>query len=110
MHGQATTTGGHNSEAPDMTDLTAMLTALRRPKILVRAARAGLADYRRDRDLKRLIRGSAGGAQAALGSLLAEEHHLDEARTAGDATYSIQRHVAVLTAVLAEVRLAPNPA
>ena len=39
-----------------MTDLTAMLNALRRPKILIRAARAGVADYRRDRDLKRLVK------------------------------------------------------
>ena len=39
-----------------MTDLATMLNALRRPKILIRAARAGVVDYRRDRDLKRLLR------------------------------------------------------
>ena len=80
--------------------------ALRRPKILVRAARAGVVDYRRERDLRRLLRQARGTAAGqAMGSLLAEEDRLESTRTAGDATYSIQRHVAVLTALLAEARL-----
>jgi len=89
-----------------MNDLATILTALRRPKILIRAARAGVVDYRRERDLRRLLRlaRSAGGPQA-MGSLLAEESRLEMTRAAGEATYSIQRHVAVLTAILAEARL-----
>ena len=90
-----------------MTDFATMLSALRRPKILIRAARCGVVDYRRDRDLKRLLRQSAAPAQA-IGSLLAEEKRLEDTRTAGEATYSIQRHVAVLTAILAEARLLPG--
>ena len=94
-----------------MTDLTAMLNALRRPKILIRAARAGVADYRRDRDLKRLLKAPKTAApQHAIGSLLAEEHRLEAGRAAGEATYNLQRHVAVLTAILAEMRsLPPTP-
>lgn len=89
-----------------MTDLATVLSALRRPKILIRAARAGVVDYRRERDLKRLLRQSRSTApQQAIGSLLAEETRLEDTRTAGEATYSIQRHVAVLTAILAEARL-----
>ena len=89
-----------------MTDLLTVLHALRRPKILIRAARAGVVDYRRDRDLKRLLRQSRSTAPTqAIGSLLAEEGRLEDTRTAGEATYSIQRHVAVLTAILAEARL-----
>ncbi len=42
--------------------------------------------------------------------LLAEENRLEENRTTGGATYNIQRHVAVLTAILAEARLIPAPA
>jgi hypothetical protein len=89
-----------------MNELASILTALRRPKILIRAARAGVVDYRRERDLRRLLRQarSAGGPQA-IGSLLAEESRLESTRAAGEATYSIQRHVAVLTAILAEARL-----
>ena len=94
-----------------MTELASLLDALRRPKILIRAARAGVADYRRDRDLKRLLRLSKSAApQQAIGSLLAEEMRLEATRAAGEATYSIQRHVAVLTAILAEARLLPMSA
>ena len=56
-----------------MTDLATILAALRRPKILIRAARAGLVDYRRERDLKRLLRQRAPPPQQAIGSLLDEE-------------------------------------
>jgi hypothetical protein len=91
-----------------MTDLATVLGALRRPKILIRAARAGVVDYRRERDLKRLLRGGRAGAPAhAIVPLLAEEHRLEAHRASGDATYSIQRHVAVLTAIIAEARLLP---
>jgi Family of unknown function (DUF6477) len=92
-----------------MTDLAIILAALRRPKILVRAARAGVVDYRRDRDLKRILRQPRTAApQAAIGHLIDEERRLEEIRAAGEATYSIQRHVAVLTALLAEARLVPG--
>jgi hypothetical protein len=94
-----------------MTDLATVLNALRRPKILIRAARAGVVDYRRDRDLKRILRVSRSAApQQAIGSLLLEESRLEATRAAGEATYSIQRHVAVLTAILAEARLVPAAA
>lgn len=94
-----------------MTDLAALLAALRRPKILVRAARAGVVDYRRERDLKRILRlGRAAAPERTLDHLIAEESRLEETRAAGEATYSIQRHVAVLTAILAEARLLPGAA
>ena len=91
-----------------MTDLATMLAALRRPKILIRAARAGVVDYRRERDLKRLLRQPRRRADRRRSrSLLDEEGRLEATRTAGEATYNIQRHVAVLTAILAEARLLP---
>ncbi len=37
-----------------MTDFRAILATLRRPRLLIRAARLGMEDYRRDRDLGRL--------------------------------------------------------
>ena len=89
-----------------MTEFALVLAALRRPRILVRAARCGVADYRRDRDLRRILRGPRGAAPArALDTLIAEEQRLETIRTTGEATYSLQRHVAVLTALLAEARL-----
>lgn len=94
-------------ERDKMTELAALLTDLRRPKILIRAARAGVTDYRRDRDLKRLVRDARGATpHDAMEPLLAEENRLEANRTNGGATYNIQRHVAVLTAILAEARRA----
>ncbi len=93
-----------------MTDFIALLNALSRPKILIRAARAGVVDYRRERDLKRLLRQprAAGPAQAVL-SLLDEETRLEADRARGDGAYNLQRHVAILTAIIAEARLATRP-
>lgn len=88
-----------------MTDTAALLASVRRPKILIRAARAGVLDYRRERDLKRLLRnGRPAAPQQAIGPLLVEEDRLEATRNAGDGSYCIQRHVAVLTAIIAEAR------
>lgn len=89
-----------------MTDFAAALTDLRRPKILIRAARAGLAEYRPERDLKRLVRGAD---RDPFPPLLAEERRLEETRTGGAGAYNIHRHVAVLTALLAEARRIAEP-
>ena len=91
-----------------MTAAAPDLAAIRRPKILIRAARAGVTDYQRDRDLKRLLRlNKAARAGIALDTLLAEENRMESKRQSGEATYSIQRHVAILTALIAEARQAP---
>ena len=98
-----------------MTDFRNLLSDLRRPALLLRAARFGLTDYQRDRDLKRLLRESAaGGPEKTLPRLLHEENMLEETRKAGDASYSLTRHIVLLIALLAEVNLLPkshqNPA
>lgn len=98
-----------------MTDFRNLLSDLRRPALLLRAARFGLTDYQRDRDLKRLLRESAaGGPEKTLPRLLHEENMLEETRKAGDASYSLTRHIELLIALLAEVNLLPkshqNPA
>ncbi len=90
-----------------MTDFTTALAALRRPKILIRAARAGVVDYRRERDLKRILRSATAGTERTFGTLMAEEDRLETNRTTGEATYNLQRHIAVLTALIAEARLLP---
>ena len=90
-----------------MTDFRALLADLRRPQILIRAARCGLTDYRRDRDLKRLLHGQP-APDRALPRLLSEEETLEAPRQAGDADYSVTRHIDVLIALMAEVRLLPR--
>jgi hypothetical protein len=89
-----------------MTDLMSALRALHRPKLLIRAARLGLEDYVRERDLRRIVRSSRLPAgDAALRSLMDEEARLEDSRRTGGAGYSIGRHVEVLVAMLAEARL-----
>ena len=76
---------------------------LRRPKLLVRAARKGLALYRRERDI-RAIFGSPPSPRALLLRLTEEEESIEQARIDADGTYSAARHIAVLTALIAEAR------
>lgn len=92
-----------------MKDIMQVLGALRRPRLLIRAARFGTADYNRNRDLKRLIREPTLPTPVrAVNSLMAEEARLEETRTAGDVSYSVSRHVEVLIALMAEARLLPT--
>ena len=90
-----------------MTDFRAQLADLRRPKLLIRAARCGLADYRRDRDLRRLLDAQP-APDRAVRRLLTEEEALEATRRAGAAGYSVARHVEMLIALMAEVRLLPR--
>jgi hypothetical protein len=88
----------------------------------MRAARIGLQDYRRDRDLRRilpltqfsalksasaevaLVMMAQQGA-ALLEWLTEEEAKLESARRAATAGYSPLRHIEVMIALLAELRL-----
>lgn len=93
-----------------MTDIQSFLAALRRPKLLVRAARFGLEDYNRDRDLKRLMHlPAAPSPRIAVDRLIEEEARMEDVRKAGAAAYSAARHVEVLIALMAEARLLPRP-
>ena len=94
-----------------MTDPLTLLAALRRPCLLIRAAKFGLTDYRRDRDLARLTQSATlPSPLRAVSMLMSEEHRLEETRRSGDATYSVARHIEVLIALMAEARLMPQPA
>lgn len=91
-----------------MTDFRALLATLRRPRLLIRAAHCGLADYKRDRDLRRLACGSV-SPERVVPRLLAEEERLEETRRAGEASYCVAHHIEVLIALMAEVCLLPRP-
>jgi hypothetical protein len=89
-----------------MTDLAATLFTLRRPRLLIRAARFGQRDYDRARDLRRLLRAeTAPEPDQALDRLMAEEAQIEDIRQARAADYSVSRHVALLIAIMAEARL-----
>ncbi|MGR3803977.1 DUF6477 family protein [Marinibacterium profundimaris] len=89
-----------------MHDLLSMVTALRRPRLLVRAARSGAAEYRRDRHLQRLLGyGTLPRPAPALMKLMDIESELDGQRRTGDTAYSLIRHIDVLIAMMGEARL-----
>ncbi len=90
-----------------MTDFAAILAKLRRPRLLIRAARFGLQDYRRDRDLRRILSLPA-TAERNVPQLLAEEARLEEIRKTDDLNYPVARHIEVLVALIAEIRLLPR--
>lgn len=93
-----------------MSDISASVTALRRPKLLVRAARIGSADYRRERDLKRIVHQPEPLSPAgALSELIEIEADLEATRRNGAAGYSPVRHVEVLIALIAEAHLLTHP-
>ncbi|WP_121631534.1 DUF6477 family protein [Tropicibacter alexandrii] len=88
-----------------MKDLLGLLNDLRRPRLLIRAARAGVEDYDRDMHLPRIL---GGGAMLrpgpALIKLMELEAEFDEARRREDATYTVRRHVELLVAMMGEAR------
>ncbi|MGC3937133.1 DUF6477 family protein [Roseobacter sp. EG26] len=89
-----------------MQDLLSMLHALRRPPLLMRAARIGAEDYRRSVHLPRLLGyGVLPKHGAALLRLMEIEAELNVQRTSGNASYSLIRHVDILIAMVGEARV-----
>lgn len=89
-----------------MKDILGLLNDLRRPRILIRAARIGAQEYRRNPHLHRLIGyGALPRSGAALMRLMEMEADLDDKRLKDDAAYSVSRHVEVLTAMMGEARI-----
>ncbi|NKX46413.1 DUF6477 family protein [Roseicyclus persicicus] len=77
-----------------MTDLTAALSRMRRPGLLLRAARmAALTGDAHRRAARRPVQ-----------ALLAEEEKLNAARLGGGLGYSPTRHVEVMSAILCAAR------
>lgn len=82
----------------------------RRPRSLVRAGLSGQAGWQRSRDLPRLLRSqTCPPAGSALPRLKAEEERLNDARLTRAPHYDMQRHVLVMIALLAEMRVASPP-
>jgi hypothetical protein len=92
-----------------MTNFHTLLANLRRPRLLIRAARFGLEDYRRDKDLRRLLPHlTPERPEQIMTRLVTEEEGLEASRKDGDISYSLARHVEVLIALMGEVRLLPR--
>ncbi|MBU2359497.1 DUF6477 family protein [Loktanella sp. M215] len=88
-----------------MQDIQSRIRQLKRPGLLVRAARFGLDDYRRTRDLSRLVPGLGTTAHGpVLIALLEAESVENSARQERATAYCLMRHIDLLTAVMAEAR------
>lgn len=88
-----------------MCKITAELDRMHRPRLLVEAAAQGTPQYRRRRDLRRMLRiAIPASPRAALEKLLPIEAALEERRRAVDKNYSYPRHVDILVALVAEAR------
>lgn len=89
-----------------MQDILSMLNALRRPRLLMRAARIGAEDYRRNAHLPRLLGyGHMPRHGAALMRLVEIETDLNAQRLNEDSAYNLLRHIDVLIAIVGEARI-----
>ena len=90
-----------------MTDHIDSLNDLRRPGLLIRAARHGLMEYDRKKHLRRVLPGIETPPPGRAIAALAEREAQHEAtRKAGVAGYSVARHLEALIALMAEIRFA----
>lgn len=86
-----------------MNDPLSLLSTLSRPKLLVAAARLAAPHHRRDRALRTLLGDPAPkGPGEAVIALIVLEQGVEAARCARTAGYSVERHVRVLAALIAE--------
>jgi hypothetical protein len=87
----------------------AVITTIRRPKILLCAAKFGLKTYSRNKELKRLFKmRTAPQPPHALRMLRTRENDLENARKKGKAAYDMKLHIQVMTALLQELYLMPK--
>jgi len=86
-----------------MLDIQTRVAQLRRPAILIRAARFGLDDYTRGTHLCRILQNDPAPKPApAVMQLLDIEAALNDDRIHKRSTYSVARHVDVMIALMAE--------
>ena len=89
-----------------MSEIFSMLNTLRRPRLLIRAARHGMPDYNRERTLTRLIESRHNLApEAIVEKLIQEESRVEDERRSGNGAYSVGQHIEILIALMSEARL-----
>jgi hypothetical protein len=86
-------------------DLFSYINDLRRPKLLVRAARHGVESYNRRPHLGRYLASEPlPNPGSALMQLFEIEREMNDARLAKSGTYAPARHIDVLVAIMAEAQ------
>lgn len=88
-----------------MTDILGQFACLQRPELLVRTARIGAQHYRRNRHLRPLLGTSHLPRHAVALLRLGEiESEMNARRLERNASYSVTKHLEVLTAIMGEAR------
>jgi len=89
-----------------MQDILSMMRTLRRPRLLIRAARIGANDYNRDKHLQRLLGyGTLPRSGPAMLALMDLERRMNDQRKGNDTAYSLVGHLDVLIAMIGESRI-----
>lgn len=89
-----------------MKDINSHINALKRPALLVRAARHGAETYHRNAHLSRYIDlDPLPGPGVALMQLFEIEKEMNAARRLKTGTYTPSNHIDVLAAIIAEAQL-----
>lgn len=89
-----------------MQDIISMLHTLKRPRLLMRAAKIGARDYRRTVHLPRLLGyGHLPRNGPALMKLIEIEGELNTQRKAEESAYSLMRHIDVMIAIVGEAHI-----
>jgi len=79
----------------------ARLDTLQRPKLLIRAARSAIGEFRWGRDLNMIKGGNVSvNPQQLFDTLMEEEYRLNEERLECDAAYNVRKHIRTLTALM----------
>jgi Family of unknown function (DUF6477) len=94
-------------EGTAMHDIISVLETIRRPRLLMQAAKHALAAYQRNRDLRRLIGVETSPAQA-VAKLISVEERVEQTRLSGEADYSPADHIELLAALIAEASRLPR--
>ena len=88
-----------------MQDALTILHKLRRPKMLMRAAQIGVAEYKRVAHLPRLLGyGRMPKQSEAILKLIEIEKNLKALRKAGESADNMLRHIDVMIAIVGEAR------
>jgi hypothetical protein len=89
-----------------MQDIFTQIKSLKRPALLVRAARFGVDEYRREKHLPRILRcESIPKTAEAILRLLDTEREIQNTKSASANSYDVAKHIEVLIAIMGEARL-----
>ena len=89
-----------------MQDLIERLSSIKRPQLLIRAARIAARDYNRGQHLQRLMGyGPLPKPARAVMLLIEQEQQLNQKRVNDDPGYPIFRHIEVMMALMGEAQM-----